>query len=268
MKRNTSPSTAFTLIELLIVIAVIAVLAALLLPGLARAKATAKRAFCQNNLRQLGLALAMYVEDYHQYPPGFLFSGGGGRDPREVALLWNAQLLPYVHGSTAVFFCPAYPNRFRWPTNDSAQGYFFPFNIQGDQPFCYAMNWDGVASGSLGLGKSSATTVGLKPSEIQAPDDMIALGEDSEHTPKIRVPGWPRARDWGEFGAVYSPLLPPTARPVLIGTVHNQGGNIVFVDGHVEWQRWWNWMALTDAAARRWNYDHLPHEESWALSHY
>lgn len=68
---------AFTLIELLVVIAIIALLAAILFPVFARARENARKTSCLNNTRQIGVGLALYVQDSDEtYPPAYYLGGG------------------------------------------------------------------------------------------------------------------------------------------------------------------------------------------------
>src|SRR5579871_5665604 len=94
MTARYSRSTGFTVIELLVAIAVIGVLTALLLPAVQSARAGARRASCQNQLRQLGLGLHLYHDGHGCFPPGSYIMGPSF--PIQSGWGWGAMVLPFV----------------------------------------------------------------------------------------------------------------------------------------------------------------------------
>jgi len=121
---------AFTLIELLVVIAIIAILAAILFPVFAQARAKARAISCLSNLRQIGTATNMYVQDYDEtLPPGWGQSGSTNKvEFPDGAQIWRVSLQPYIQkvGANAknvyadrsegsIFKCP--DQRTNAPTN-------------------------------------------------------------------------------------------------------------------------------------------------------
>ena len=112
---SSAPSTrtrsAFTLIELLVVIAIIAILAAILFPVFARARENARRSSCQSNLKQIGLGVIQYVQDYDEKYPIRNHKGNpvlGATAATDATGAW-VNLQPYLK-SEQIYQCPSETN--------------------------------------------------------------------------------------------------------------------------------------------------------------
>jgi len=110
---------AFTLVELLVVLAVIAILAAILLPSLAASKLQAQRTDCMNNLKQLGLANAVYATDFGK-DVSFQFYA-------EYYSGWAERIIPYLNpdatnGTAGIQFCPSAPRNLSTGMNTNTPG--------------------------------------------------------------------------------------------------------------------------------------------------
>jgi len=108
MQRPRS-NRGFTLIELLVVIAIIAILAAILFPVFAQAREAARKASCQSNLKQIGNALAMYIQDSDEmYPPVTLTANGSASSAWAFpgSGSWAGMIQPYVKNNN-IFTCPS-----------------------------------------------------------------------------------------------------------------------------------------------------------------
>ena len=108
LHKKSSPHIfpAFTLIELLVVIAIIAILAAILFPVFARARENARRSSCQSNLKQIGLGLIQYSQDYDEILVPNAVGVTGNSDASLGRLKWMDLLQPYVK-SEQLFTCPS-----------------------------------------------------------------------------------------------------------------------------------------------------------------
>lgn len=249
-------SRAFTLTELLVIMALIALLAALSLAAISGAKKSARNVVCCSNLKQYGLALAQFVNDVHSYPLHFNPGLEGNR-------LWLAAIfkermpLDYPRNSQerdkGVFHCPALGSR---PTDVSKnRGYF-----------SYGYNRMGIVdprdSSWWGLGGQGAVASGLSPvpeAMVLAPARMLAVGDG--------LVGWDGLINDGSLSLDRTkPPYPASESTLRVAKRHNGKANAVFCDGHVSSLSLEALFMKRDAGSLSlWNRDNKEHLERMAL---
>jgi prepilin-type N-terminal cleavage/methylation domain-containing protein/prepilin-type processing-associated H-X9-DG protein len=210
MNKSFSRS-AFTLIELLVVIAIIAMLAAILFPVFGRARENARRSSCQSNLKQIGLGMMQYVQDYDgTFPQNY--------NESTSSYGWAEAIQPYLK-STQIYQCPSDETPPPSNTNATPDGQEIGFTDYGYN----------VALGN-GLGGTCNTVI--NEAAIQETSLTVMLVENRYVGSGVMTNGSARTSTRG--GSSLDGMANSGSHATLR---HLDGSNVAFVDGHVKWYK-------------------------------
>ena len=219
----------FTLIELLVVIAIIAILAAILFPVFQKVRENARRAACQSNLKQLGLAFVQYSQDADEKFPGGTAPTGDANYGQGTG--WAGQIYPFVK-SNGVYVCP----------DDSYKTISYGYNQN------VATGGTGVVPGnpaSLADFSASTQTILLDemscfdahyslpsvPAEITSPvSDGLAYNGTANKAVNLGASGIGTEAAMGVLAGNPNPGATDRSR-------HTDNANYLMSDGHVKWLR-------------------------------
>ena len=230
MKVRHFPGRGFTLIELLVVIAIISLLVSILLPSLQQAREVAIKAKCLSQLKGVGTAMHMYVQDNGIFPLCYIPIGKEGTTIEES--YWPQRLTMYANGQTMV--CPNYE---KLRPMESKENYYRLF-CSGTPSPRYGFNHRVLGCGGYSkvgfccVDDDGTVKVKTNPDNVLRPSDLVMCHDNGV--------------TFGNAPAIFAGKVWARNSYFLEGDVLHTGGvNVVFVDTHTEWtdfddeNYWW-----------------------------